>query len=777
MTDRTLTMIGEALQAVATSGTFTAQHIVASAKDLAIEVEGVGPLRFPVKPQVAKKLCGVARHARYGRGEQTLLDRSVRDTWEVPTSLVRIDEERWHGTLSPALTALGTKLGLPEDVGLRAELHSMLVYEQGQFFRRHQDSVKADGMIGSLVVTLPSAFTGGSLVVEHAGKKTKFRASRQSLRFVAFYADCAHEILPVNSGYRITLTYNLFTTGEPTPATSGPEVVALTALLREHFDTPLARARRDRAGEPPSPPNRLVFLLDHEYTARGFGWNVLKGADAARVATLTAAADAARCEALLALTEIRQTHDCEPDDWDHGFYADDEDDFDEFDDYDPEDCTLGEVLASSVRLDHWVSRSATKPKPIVTTVNEDEVCAATPTASLTPYDSEFEGYMGNYGNTMELWYRRAAVVLWPKSRAFAVHAEADPSWAMGFLTQLLDAGDTEQVRDLASALRPFWQTTVTLSAFAKSTDSTALMTDAARIAVELGDAGVAQTLLRPFRVESLVAAHAEPIAALAARHGTSWWKELIAAWTVSRYGSPDPRIRPDRAAWMAEALPQLCARLAAIPHGHAAIHTLLDAVWREPLRSTLESYLAEPQSAWADAPEHLITAVRGILLAADAARDDDITGAVLAALRDPALDALLPALVTVVRTIDTPLPVADALARYCRNRLAELLTHPARADGDWSVELPGACDCELCGHLRRFLTSPRHAVHRWPLAKEHRRHVHSRIEAGGLPVTHTTEKVGRPYTLVLTKTDELFERERRRRSRWRQDLTWLDSTA
>jgi hypothetical protein len=26
---------------------------------------------------------------------------------------------------------------------------------------------------------------------------------------VAFYADCRHEVLPVKSGYRITLTYNL----------------------------------------------------------------------------------------------------------------------------------------------------------------------------------------------------------------------------------------------------------------------------------------------------------------------------------------------------------------------------------------------------------------------------------------------------------------------------------------------------------------------------------------------------------------------------------------
>jgi hypothetical protein len=51
---------------------------------LRIDVKGVGPLRFPVPASQARQLCVVARPARFGRGTQTLLDRGVRDTWEVP---------------------------------------------------------------------------------------------------------------------------------------------------------------------------------------------------------------------------------------------------------------------------------------------------------------------------------------------------------------------------------------------------------------------------------------------------------------------------------------------------------------------------------------------------------------------------------------------------------------------------------------------------------------------------------------------------------------------
>jgi hypothetical protein len=61
----------------------------------------------------------------------------------------------------------------------------------------------------------------------------------------------------------------------------------------------------------------------------------------------------------------------------------------------------------------------------------------------------------------------------------------------------------------------------------------------------------------------------------------------------------------------------------------------------------------------------------------------------------------------------------------------------------------------------------------WPLAKERRQHVHARIDAAELPVTHVTRRQGRPYTLVLTKTDALFAREQEARIRDETDLKWL----
>jgi hypothetical protein len=61
----------------------------------------------------------------------------------------------------------------------------------------------------------------------------------------------------------------------------------------------------------------------------------------------------------------------------------------------------------------------------------------------------------------------------------------------------------------------------------------------------------------------------------------------------------------------------------------------------------------------------------------------------------------------------------------------------------------------------------------WPLAQQRRQHIHSRIDDAELPVTHTTRRQGRPYTLVLTKTETLFAREQEARIRDETDLDWL----
>lgn len=168
--------------------------------------------------------------------------------------------------------------------------------------------------------------------------------------------------------------------------------------------------------------------------------------------------------------------------------------------------------------------------------------------------------------------------------------------------------------------------------------------------------------------------------------------------------------------------------------------------------------------------------------------------AVIAAtdLRDEALgflcqegDDLLPCLMAVLRAA-RPLPPPqredaglDALARHCAERIQARLALPPRRDDDWSIDPAGRCSCEVCNVLCGFLLDPARRTFEWPLAKEGRRHVHSRLDLAELPVSHQTRRTGRPYTLVLTKTGAIFERDRQARRCDEVDLAWLsgwDST-
>ena len=116
------------------------------------------------------QLCSIGRPARFGKGEQTLLDARVRDTWEIPKSRIKIDKRQWNATLRPISRAARPTSACRTGCELTAEFHSMLVYARGQFFAPHQDSEKTDAMIGTLVVTLPSTARGGRWWSSTAGR-------------------------------------------------------------------------------------------------------------------------------------------------------------------------------------------------------------------------------------------------------------------------------------------------------------------------------------------------------------------------------------------------------------------------------------------------------------------------------------------------------------------------------------------------------------------------------------------------------------------------------
>ena len=730
---------------------FSAQ-LLAPEHLLQLEVAGVGPVHLTVRAPLAKKLITVARPAMFGRGEQTLADTSVRDTWELTPDQITLGGPGWTALLDRALEHFRDELGLPWPSRLRAELHSMLVYGKGQFFLAHQDSEKHDAMVGTLVVVLPSTHTGGELVIDHAGESATYRASKTELTLVAFYADCRHQVMAVRSGYRMALTFNLLCDAQTSALAVGP-ATELVQCVTEHFARPASPRYESRDLDP---PRRLVFLLDHEYTQRGLTWRRLKGADAQRAASVRAAAEHAECEVVLALAEVKETWDVIPcgagpwDDWDdyedeNGFASDGDDDY-----------QLNALIDDQITLGWWTIPDGTGGEPISLLVPDYEVCAATPSANLEPYESDYEGYMGNYGNTLDRWYRRAAVVVWPRDWAFAVRAEAGAQWALGELRERIEAGNLENARAAAESLAPFWS---------KIGVQTELLSAVLDVAAGLGVAGTATMLLEPFRVEILALEHARGLSAVAGRYGQEWTSAVIAGWFKSSYYHG-----ADRFEWINNELLGLCAALRTT--GGPRVALLLAAqtwhwmgaqlrVWTSAARDEVR----KPQLKKLSLP--LVC----LLEATDDALRDQITSE-LRQYEDTVLECLMPAL----RLAHTrQLTGLGAVGRDCRQRLGAILARSPRDEGDWSIAWTG-CGCDLCDTLGEFLGSQSRRVFEWPLATPGRQHVHSRIDSAGLPVQHQTRRQGRPYTLVLTKTEELFTRAANARHKATTDLAWLTST-
>lgn len=787
MTEASLQEIADILGKVGSQRVFTARR-TAKVENLDLEVKGIGELRFPISDSQALQLRHVGRPAPYGKGEKTLLDPRVRDTWKVPKSRVKIDQQRWNRTLLPMLDSLRTDLGLPDSYKLKAEFHAMLLYGPGQFFSPHQDSEKADAMIGTLAVILPSSYKGGSFVIEHQGERVTYRGSKDRLTFIAFYADCRHEVRPVTAGFRIVLTYNLILDGEPAAAgagTAGVEpgpVEALAGGLREHFETPLPARRFGREKDAPlrEPPNRLVYLLDHQYTERGLAWHRLKGKDVARAQALRAAAERAGCELVLALAEVHETWSCFEPGWDepwsgrHRSWERHGDDWVEDDPAtdDPDGYDLVDLVDWGIRLNRWVDPSGRKAIPIVTRIDDDEVCATTPSSALEPYASEYEGYMGNYGNTMDRWYRRAAIVVWPRERAFAVRAEASPAWALGELEKRIGSGRLAEARELAKSLLGFW------GGAAKREEGSTFFDRALRVAEGLGSPALAASLLEPFHIEELTAHRAPLLVALVECYGEDWVQGRLAGWCES---TGYPGWRQEELDWLA-ALPGLCEALRSSDEsiGGQAARVLLREFWillRGEIAGLVEVERPSQRQAWM---AKLAEPILGVVYGSEITQADDLLDEIVAFLCAEDFEFMLPCLVQLLRAAaeaPTEVPRAsaalDAIRSHCIGLLRARLEVPERTADDWSMALPTGCACELCERLEAFLSNADEKRLEWPLAKPGRKHVHRRLDAYELPVRHETRRSGRPFTLVLSKTKDLFERETRDRRSLQADLEWL----
>ena len=87
---------------------------------------------FPLSEREAKLIEAAATQAPFGKGTETVVDTTVRDTFEINPDKFSFKNPAWTGFLQTVTKTVAAGLGLsPNRPPPRAELYKLLLYKTG----------------------------------------------------------------------------------------------------------------------------------------------------------------------------------------------------------------------------------------------------------------------------------------------------------------------------------------------------------------------------------------------------------------------------------------------------------------------------------------------------------------------------------------------------------------------------------------------------------------------------------------------------------------------
>lgn len=720
-----------------------------------LEVQGVGRIALPLLPAQAEQLVAVAQRAPYGRGEDTLIDTAVRRTWQIGADHVSLQGRHWVQTLEGIVAQAATGLGVTGPVV--AELYKLLVYDPGSFFVSHRDTEKSPGMFATLVVALPSVHEGGELRVRHRGREAQLdlhSPDPSEAAFAAFYADCVHEVLPLTAGWRLVLVYNLLRPQAGGPLPQPPQHDAQQAQVAAL----LQRWAADHESPGGGTPQKLLYVLQHAYTPAGLSFQALKGADAAAAQVLDAAARQSGCDLHVALLTIEESGSAEHTDPYPSYRrgrsgAAPEEAFE-----------IGEVFERRATLDHWGqpdgSAAGLGPFPFL----DEELCPPDALDGLEPDEQYFHEATGNEGASFDRTYRRAALVLWPQQRRLAVLSQAGLAVSLPYLESVTrrwaesGAGTGSplwlEAHELAGHMLDTWPRpqhpmrsdepgprAQAFTLLARLSDRQHIEAFAAGLsAAGFYDQGdneallAALGLLPPPRAGDLLARTVAANAAEALGACADLLRRATATGALAGHLAP--------AAWaLAEALP-----------GDPAQRQTPEVAWRAPHIDA--QFVGDAIAALAHVAPALAERAVDQMLARPQAYDMD-------RLLVPATHALAGLHAA---------PAVQRLRAACVAHLRARVARPLEPPRDWTRQAKLTCRCTHCKALSRFLADPDQWVWVLKAAEGERTHVSESIRTHGCDLDCSTDRRGRPYSLMCTKNQASHDRRAAQRQ---EDLAHL----
>jgi hypothetical protein len=615
-------------------------------------------------------------------------------------------------------------------------------------------------MFGTLVVTLPSAHRGGGLRIRHAGREVTVDTSAaefSELSYVAFYADCEHEVLPVRQGNRVCLVYNLI---QKRPKGKGG------ILKAPEYESQIAEAATilDRFLRASDAPAKIAWLLEHQYSPAGLSFSALKSADAARARVLVQAAAQAQCAVHLGIVHIGDSGAAEPDydlyesRWNR--YSYNEDGEEEQDDDDASFIVI-EVDDAWKYVDEWRGAGDLAPEFGPIPLADGELFPDGALDGEPPDEKRLTEASGNEGASYERSWHRAALVLWRQDRSADVLLQAGVVAALPYLKQLAAGGRRARPEAVAVAER-------IVDAWADDSQpwySYAVGGERPGPAHRIEMIAALRKLKAPALLERFIAdtitSSYDGTENAALLSSVTVLGDAKAAALLSTLVSTRMPDRPNECTELLLALSEEPSRR--FPEVAEATVACLDRIGtRDAGRETFDW---EPEEQLSQlSPQFIVHLLQGL----QRFKSGILCGAAAEKIASR-LETFSPVMV-IVPAIEQicsgagkkPAEVESSVALLWTS-VAEFLLRrsevPPEPPADWRLNVELSCSCPDCQELQSFARDPAERVHRFRVKKERRRHLHSVIDKHRLDMTHVTDRVGSPQTLVCTKDRRSFDRQ------------------
>ncbi|KAI1391391.1 uncharacterized protein F4822DRAFT_427240 [Hypoxylon trugodes] len=220
----------------------------------------------PRDAEIIKKACG---QAAPNQANETRADSSVRKSWELDPTQFKFTNPDWQEYATTLMNETAQALTMSH---VRAVPSKLVLHEEGALFKNPKI---VPGMVGKLIICLPSKHDGGSIHLSHAGKKYILdtdKACDFGLTSLAWYSDVANEAKPLKSGCRLAIIYNI--TQTKGDRFSAELVDKQSETLRSLFSKWAAIPDDQLPNEP-----QLMYVLAHRYTNSSFSLSNLRSWD------------------------------------------------------------------------------------------------------------------------------------------------------------------------------------------------------------------------------------------------------------------------------------------------------------------------------------------------------------------------------------------------------------------------------------------------------------------------------------------------------------------